>query len=89
MRALSLRVAAIWALTLISCALIRIHIRVVTTNVAYHLGHLKGRESGLLEQRSKLQATLAKLTSKKELQDLSGESRPIARTDLPRPRAIH
>lgn len=66
-----LKIALIWCACLLLLALTRVHFRVVTTNVAYHLGQLKNREGLLLEQRSVLQAELAKLTGKKQLEGLS------------------
>ncbi len=71
MRSISVRVALIWSLVLLVLALARVHFRVVTTNVAYHLGQLKTEESALLEKRAALQSELAKLTNKRNLQSLS------------------
>ncbi|MCX6125651.1 MAG: hypothetical protein NTV34_13035 [Proteobacteria bacterium] len=71
---ISLRAACGWCALLLCLALARVHFRVVTTNVAYNLGRLKEQESSLLEQRSILQAELAKLTGKKQLEGLSHKS---------------
>jgi hypothetical protein len=71
LRAVSIRIAMIWSLTLLVVALARVHFRVVTTNVAYNLGKLKTEESALLEKRAALQSELAKITNKKNLQSLS------------------
>lgn len=70
---LSQRRAIFWCLLLLVIALVRVHFRVVTTNVAYHLGQLKTSESTLLERRAALQADWAKLTGKRQLQMLSDE----------------
>ncbi|MCX6117924.1 MAG: hypothetical protein NT027_10305 [Proteobacteria bacterium] len=72
MSSISLKVAIVWSAILLLLALARVHFRVVTTNVAYNLGKLKGEESNLLEQRSVLQAEFAKISNKKNLQTLSG-----------------
>ena len=74
MTSISLRAACAWCVLLLGLALARVHFRVVTTNVAYNLGRLKEQESSLLEQRSILQADLAKLTGKKQLEGLSHKS---------------
>ena len=71
MQSSHLKIAGVWCLILLCLALARVHFRVVTTNVAYHLGHLKTQESLLLEQRSLLQAELARLTGKRQLENLS------------------
>lgn len=71
MLSLTPRIAALWCTVLLIVALARVHFRVVTTTVAYHLGQLKGQEGALLEKRSVLQAELAKLTNKKHLLGLS------------------
>jgi hypothetical protein len=68
--------AAFWCVALLFVALGRVHFRVVTTNVAYNLGRLKAQESSLLEERSVLQAELAKLTGKRTLEDLSEKKTP-------------
>ena len=70
------RRAFIWCAILLVIALSRVHFRVVTTNVAYHLGQLKNNESSLLEKRATLQTEWAKLTGKKQLQILSDEPVP-------------
>lgn len=70
---ISQRRAIFWCVLLLTVALIRVHFRVVTTNVAYHLGQLKTSESTLLERRAALQADWAKLTGKRQLQILSDE----------------
>lgn len=70
---ISQRRAIIWCVILLSIALVRVHFRVVTTNVAYHLGQLKTSEGTLLEKRAALQAEWAKLTGKRQLQILSDD----------------
>ena len=91
MRSLSPRLAAIWVCCLVTFALTRVHIRVMTTEVAYHLGHLKGQESQLLEQRSRLQAMQAKMTTKHVLENLSltVPSRPMVRSEAKVIRGLH
>ena len=69
----SQRRAFFWCGILLTIALVRVHFRVVTTNVAYHLGQLKTSESSLLEKRASLQADWAKLTGKRQLQILSDD----------------
>ncbi len=71
MGSLSIRTAFIWSALLLVLAMARVHFRVVTTNVAYHLGKLKTDESALLEERSSLQSEFAKTTNKKNLENLS------------------
>lgn len=70
--------AFFWCAILLVLALSRVHFRVVTTNVAYHLGRLKATESSLLEKRATLQTEWAKLTGKKQLQTLSDEPAPTS-----------
>jgi hypothetical protein len=52
-------------------AFARVHFRSVTTGVAYDLGQLKNKEGKLLEERSELRGELARLTTKKKLEDLA------------------
>jgi hypothetical protein len=52
-------------LTLISIG--RIHITVDSTVVGYDIGRLKGQESQLLEDRARLKAQIAGLTSREHL----------------------
>ena len=75
MNAASFKFTCVWCAVLLSLALIRVHFRVVTTSVAYNLGRLKEKETSLLEQRASLQADLAKITGRKQLEGLaeSGE----------------
>ena len=75
MNAASFKFTSLWCLALLVVALARVHFRVVTTSVAYNLGRLKEKETSLLEQRASLQADLARITGRKQLEALaeSGE----------------
>jgi hypothetical protein len=73
MRLQSLRPALLWALGLSLAAFLRVHFRSITTGVAYDLGQLKTTEGKLLEQRSALRGDLARITTKKRLEDLAAE----------------
>jgi hypothetical protein len=74
MRLKSLRPALLWALGLSLAAFLRVHFRSITTGVAYDLGQLKTTEGKLLEQRSDLRGDLARLSTKKRLEDLAADS---------------
>jgi hypothetical protein len=71
MRQLTVRLAILWTLVLSMAAFARVHFRSVTTGVAYDLGQLKTREGKLLENRSALRGELARLTTKKRLEELA------------------
>ncbi len=51
-------------------ALLRVHLRIQTTLIGYEIGRLKNREAVMLEQRSRLQVDIAKLTNKNHLQTI-------------------
>ena len=71
MRTLTIRLAILWTVLLSMAAFARVHFRSITTGVAYDLGHLKTSEVKLLEERSTLRGDLARLTTKKRLEDLA------------------
>jgi len=71
MRQLTVRLAILWTLVLSMAAFARVHFRSVTTGVAYDLGQLKTQEGKLLENRSALRGELARLTTKKRLEELA------------------
>ncbi len=71
MRTLTIRLAILWTVVLSMAAFARVHFRSVTTGVAYDLGQLKNREGKLLEERSELRGELARLTTKKKLEELA------------------
>ena len=71
MRKLTVRLAVLWTLVLSCAAFARVHFRSLTTGVAYDLGQLKNAEGRLLEDRSNLKGELARLTTKKRLEELS------------------
>lgn len=71
MRTLTIRLAILWTIVLSMAAFARVHFRSVTTGVAYDLGQLKNSEGKLLEERSALRGELARLTTKKRLEDLA------------------
>jgi hypothetical protein len=71
MRTLTIRLAILWTVVLSMAAFARVHFRSVTTGVAYDLGQLKNLEGKLLEERSELRGELARLTTKKKLEDLA------------------
>jgi hypothetical protein len=71
MRQISVKSSLIWVGALSVAAFARVHFRSVTTGVAYDLGQLKTTEGRLLEQRSSLRGELARLTSKKQLEELA------------------
>ena len=71
MRKLTVRLAILWTLILSAAAFARVHFRSITTGVAYDLGKLKTEEGKLLEERSALQGDLARMTTKKRLEDLA------------------
>lgn len=50
-----------------SATFMRSYLRTQSTLIGYSLGELKGRESELLEERSRLRMKLASLTTKKQL----------------------
>jgi len=56
---------------LFGLAFLRVHMRVQTTLIGYELGKLKQQESSLLEEKSQLQMTYAKITGKEYLSVLS------------------
>jgi hypothetical protein len=68
---ISIKRALFWVGGLALVAFGRVHFRSVTTAVAYNLGQLKTTEGRLLEERSALQGDLARLTTKKNLEQLS------------------
>lgn len=53
--------------SLFSIAFFRCYVRINTTLIGYRIGQLKGSESELLEERSRLRMKLAKLTTKDSL----------------------
>ena len=63
--------AIFWTLALALAAFARVHFRSVTTGVAYDLGQLKTTEGRLLEERSALRGDLARISTKKKLEELS------------------
>ena len=65
-------------LGLVAVSVARIHVRVETTLVGYEIGHLKGEEQKLLEERSALKMQLAKLTTQKHLMLMTDDERPTA-----------
>ena len=67
----TVRLAVFWTLTLALAAFARVHFRSVTTGVGYELGQLKTTEGRLLEERSALRGDLARLSTKKKLEELS------------------
>jgi hypothetical protein len=71
MRKLTVRLAILWTLVLSCAAFARVHFRSLTTGVAYDLGQLKTTEGRLLEDRSSLTGELARLTTRKKLEDLA------------------
>ena len=71
MRSITIRLAILWTTVLSLAAFARVHFRSVTTGVAYDLGKLKTQESKLLEERSALKGDLARITTKKRLEDLA------------------
>jgi|688.fasta_scaffold81451_2 hypothetical protein len=75
MRKLTVRLAILWTLVLSCAAFARVHFRSLTTGVAYDLGQLKNTESRLLEDRSNLKGELARLTTKKKLEELTQSAR--------------
>lgn len=81
MRTLTIRLAILWTVVLSMAAFARVHFRSVTTGVAYDLGQLKNQEGKLLEERSELRGELARLTTRKKLEDLaqgSSKNRPAS-----------
>jgi hypothetical protein len=80
MRTLTIRLAILWTFVLSMSAFARVHFRSVTTGVAYDLGQLKTREGKLLEERSELRGELARLTTKKKLEDLAQSAIKPAKT---------
>jgi hypothetical protein len=68
---LTVKLSILWALVLSFAAFARVHFRSLTTAVAYDLGQLKNLEGRLLEERSNLKGELARLTTKKSLEDLT------------------
>jgi hypothetical protein len=75
MRKLTVRLAILWTFVLSCAAFARVHFRSLTTGVAYDLGQLKNAESRLLEDRSNLKGELARLTTKKKLEELTQSAR--------------
>lgn len=71
MRTLTLRLAVLWAVVLSLAAFARVHFRSITTGVAYDLGKIKTSEAKLLEERSALKGELAKLTTKRKLEEMA------------------
>lgn len=66
----------LWGLLLAVVAFARVHFRSVTTGIAYDLGQLKSTEGKLLEERSQMKGELAKLTTRKALEDLASRNAP-------------
>ena len=60
-------------LLLFLVALARTHLRNRATIVGYEIGRLKKQELSLLEQRSRMQVQLARLTSKDSLLSLAND----------------
>jgi hypothetical protein len=58
-------------LMVFSAAFLRSYVRIQTTLTGYDLGNLKDKESHLLEQRSRLQMELAKISDRDHLMLLS------------------
>ncbi len=54
-------------LALFAIAFIRVHVRMETTLTGYEIGRLKAEESSLLEKRSLLKMSLARLTTRQHL----------------------
>lgn len=77
MRTLTIRLAILWTFVLSMAAFARVHFRSVTTGVAYDLGQLKNREGKLLEERSELRGELARLTTKRKLEDLAQSTNSV------------
>ncbi len=71
---ISMKLAMMWVGALALAAFARVHFRSVTTGIAYDLGQLKTSEGRLLEERSALRGELARLTTKKNLEQLSDSS---------------
>ncbi len=71
---ISSKLALIWVGVLALAAFARVHFRSVTTGIAYELGQLKTTEGRMLEERSALRGALARLTTKKNLEQLSDSS---------------
>jgi hypothetical protein len=71
MRRSTVRLSFFWTLLLSLAAFARVHFRSITTGVAYDLGQLKTSEGKLLEDRSTLRGDLARISTKKKLEDLS------------------
>jgi hypothetical protein len=67
-----IRLGIIAFISLAAVAFFRVHVRILITSVAYDLGKLKSREDTLLEERANLKSSLAKLTARKSLIQLSG-----------------
>lgn len=67
----TVRRTVLWTLALALGAFARVHFRSVTTGVGYDLGQLKTEEGKLLEERSTLKGNLARLSTKKKLEELS------------------
>lgn len=74
MRQVTIRLAILWTLVLSCAAFARVHFRSLTTAVAYDLGQLKTTEGRLLEDRSTLKGELARLTTKKRLEEITQSS---------------
>lgn len=53
---------------LFGLAFVRVHLRVQSTLIGYQLGTLKSKEAQLLEKRSKLSMTYAKITTREHLE---------------------
>lgn len=67
----TVRLTVFWTLALALGAFARVHFRSVTTGVGYDLGQLKTAEGKLLEERSTLRGNLARISTKKKLEELS------------------
>jgi hypothetical protein len=68
--------AASAAALLLGLALGRVHVRAQTTLIGYKIGHLKGEEAKLLEERSTLRMQLAKMTTQKHLTLMTDTTSP-------------
>ena len=70
--------AGILLLALVSSAFARSWSRIETTMIGYEIGELKNREASLLENRARLQMTLARMTTKNHL-TLLAQQKPAAK----------
>lgn len=68
-------------LTLFAIAFVRIHVRMETTLIGYEIGRLKTEESAMLEQRSLLKMSLARLTTRQHLSMVTSD--PAEKPETP------